>query len=234
MPEPRRWQRTSVVRHRRGVRLSRWCRSRGDPDYPLRSSRRHASNRVNRICLWRRTRGHRFADSRQHRPFHRSPWRRPAVPNHHQTGAARGPCAEGSRHSRRRHQACAAGALVRRSAQRRRAPRGARHPRAAQHAGQGRRGRHDRAAVQEQGRRNDHLPVRSDANSTATTTPTSSDTPTASRRATRSRRGRSSATWAPPAMPPKTRPHLHFAVFKLTAGKHWWEGTPIDPYDILR
>jgi murein DD-endopeptidase MepM/ murein hydrolase activator NlpD len=33
---------------------------------------------------------------------------------------------------------------------------------------------------------------------------------------------------------PKDTPHLHFAVFKLTAEKHWWEGTPIDPYDILR
>jgi len=33
---------------------------------------------------------------------------------------------------------------------------------------------------------------------------------------------------------PKNTPHLHFAVFKLTADKHWWEGTPIDPYDILR
>jgi murein DD-endopeptidase MepM/ murein hydrolase activator NlpD len=33
---------------------------------------------------------------------------------------------------------------------------------------------------------------------------------------------------------PKNTPHLHFAIFKLTAAKHWWEGTPIDPYDILR
>ena len=33
---------------------------------------------------------------------------------------------------------------------------------------------------------------------------------------------------------PKDTPHLHFAIFKLTAAKHWWEGTPIDPYDILR
>jgi murein DD-endopeptidase MepM/ murein hydrolase activator NlpD len=33
---------------------------------------------------------------------------------------------------------------------------------------------------------------------------------------------------------PKNTPHLHFAVFKLTAAKHWWEGEPIDPYDILR
>jgi murein DD-endopeptidase MepM/ murein hydrolase activator NlpD len=33
---------------------------------------------------------------------------------------------------------------------------------------------------------------------------------------------------------PKETPHLHFAVYKLTAEKRWWEGTPIDPYDILR
>jgi peptidoglycan LD-endopeptidase LytH len=33
---------------------------------------------------------------------------------------------------------------------------------------------------------------------------------------------------------PKDTPHLHFAVFRLTTAKHWWEGTPIDPYDILR
>jgi murein DD-endopeptidase MepM/ murein hydrolase activator NlpD len=33
---------------------------------------------------------------------------------------------------------------------------------------------------------------------------------------------------------PKGTPHLHFAVFKLTSAKRWWEGTPIDPYDILR
>jgi murein DD-endopeptidase MepM/ murein hydrolase activator NlpD len=33
--------------------------------------------------------------------------------------------------------------------------------------------------------------------------------------------------------PPET-PHLHFAVFKLGPEKHWWEGTPIDPYAIWR
>ncbi len=33
---------------------------------------------------------------------------------------------------------------------------------------------------------------------------------------------------------PKDTPHLHFAVFRLTAAKHWWEGTPINPYGILR
>jgi peptidoglycan LD-endopeptidase LytH len=33
---------------------------------------------------------------------------------------------------------------------------------------------------------------------------------------------------------PKETPHLHFAVFKLDDQKRWWEGTPLDPYDILR
>lgn len=33
--------------------------------------------------------------------------------------------------------------------------------------------------------------------------------------------------------PPGT-PHLHFAVFRLTGEKRWWEGTPIDPYDVLK
>jgi len=29
--------------------------------------------------------------------------------------------------------------------------------------------------------------------------------------------------------PPGT-PHLHFAVFELTAAERWWEGRPLDPY----
>ena len=33
---------------------------------------------------------------------------------------------------------------------------------------------------------------------------------------------------------PKNTPHLHFAVFRLNSEKRWWEGTPIDPYDLLR
>jgi peptidoglycan LD-endopeptidase LytH len=33
---------------------------------------------------------------------------------------------------------------------------------------------------------------------------------------------------------PKNTPHLHFAVFRLTDQKRWWEGTPLDPYEILR
>ena len=33
---------------------------------------------------------------------------------------------------------------------------------------------------------------------------------------------------------PKNTPHLHFAIFRLTEAKRWWEGTPIDPFDVLR
>jgi murein DD-endopeptidase MepM/ murein hydrolase activator NlpD len=33
--------------------------------------------------------------------------------------------------------------------------------------------------------------------------------------------------------PPGT-PHLHFAIFRLTGKKQWWDGTPIDPYEVLR
>lgn len=33
---------------------------------------------------------------------------------------------------------------------------------------------------------------------------------------------------------PKDTPHLHFAIFRMTDEKQWWEGTPIDPYYILR
>jgi murein DD-endopeptidase MepM/ murein hydrolase activator NlpD len=33
--------------------------------------------------------------------------------------------------------------------------------------------------------------------------------------------------------PPDT-PHLHFAIFRLTDEKRWWQGTAIDPYPILR
>jgi peptidoglycan LD-endopeptidase LytH len=29
-------------------------------------------------------------------------------------------------------------------------------------------------------------------------------------------------------------PHLHFAIFRLTDSKHWWQGTPLDPYGLLK
>lgn len=33
--------------------------------------------------------------------------------------------------------------------------------------------------------------------------------------------------------PPDT-PHLHFAIFRLHETKRWWEGTAVDPYEILK
>jgi murein DD-endopeptidase MepM/ murein hydrolase activator NlpD len=29
-------------------------------------------------------------------------------------------------------------------------------------------------------------------------------------------------------------PHLHFAIFRMTDAKEWWDGTPIDPFDVFR
>ena len=33
---------------------------------------------------------------------------------------------------------------------------------------------------------------------------------------------------------PRDTPHLHFAIFKLGDDKKWWQGTPIDPYSVLK
>ena len=33
---------------------------------------------------------------------------------------------------------------------------------------------------------------------------------------------------------PANTPHLHLAIFKLGPEKRWWQGTPINPYPILR
>ena len=33
---------------------------------------------------------------------------------------------------------------------------------------------------------------------------------------------------------PKDTPHLHFAIFRLTDTKHWWQGSPINPYDVFK
>lgn len=32
---------------------------------------------------------------------------------------------------------------------------------------------------------------------------------------------------------PKDTPHLHFAILRLTPAKRWWEGTPIDPFEVF-
>lgn len=33
---------------------------------------------------------------------------------------------------------------------------------------------------------------------------------------------------------PVNTPHLHFAIFKLTESRKWWQGTPIDPFAVLK
>lgn len=33
---------------------------------------------------------------------------------------------------------------------------------------------------------------------------------------------------------PRDPPHLHFAIFQMTAEKNWWQGTAIDPYSVLK
>jgi murein DD-endopeptidase MepM/ murein hydrolase activator NlpD len=33
---------------------------------------------------------------------------------------------------------------------------------------------------------------------------------------------------------PSGTPHLHFAVFELSAGQHWWQGRPLDPYLVFK
>jgi len=33
---------------------------------------------------------------------------------------------------------------------------------------------------------------------------------------------------------PRDTPHLHFAIFKMTDEKRWWQGTPLDPYSVLK
>jgi murein DD-endopeptidase MepM/ murein hydrolase activator NlpD len=33
---------------------------------------------------------------------------------------------------------------------------------------------------------------------------------------------------------PKDTPHLHFAIFVLDDDKRWWQGTPVDPFLVLK
>jgi murein DD-endopeptidase MepM/ murein hydrolase activator NlpD len=32
---------------------------------------------------------------------------------------------------------------------------------------------------------------------------------------------------------PENAPHLHFAIFRLTPEKRWWQGEPVNPYPVL-
>ena len=89
---------------------------------------------------------------------------------------------------------------------RRPAARSDRHPGAAQHAGRGGRGRHDRPAVPQQGRRHHDLSVRPDRAVLLLLRPPRALRRRAGRREAASARARSSATSARRAMPLKTRP----------------------------
>lgn len=33
---------------------------------------------------------------------------------------------------------------------------------------------------------------------------------------------------------PRNTPHLHFAVYRLTPDRRWWEGEPLNPFPLLR
>jgi peptidoglycan LD-endopeptidase LytH len=33
---------------------------------------------------------------------------------------------------------------------------------------------------------------------------------------------------------PKNTPHLHFAIFRLNEDKRWWDGEPIDPFQVFK
>lgn len=33
---------------------------------------------------------------------------------------------------------------------------------------------------------------------------------------------------------PANTPHLHFAIFRLGQDKRWWDGVPLNPYEVLR
>jgi murein DD-endopeptidase MepM/ murein hydrolase activator NlpD len=33
---------------------------------------------------------------------------------------------------------------------------------------------------------------------------------------------------------PANTPHLHFAVFELSADKRWWQGKAVDPYEVFK
>jgi murein DD-endopeptidase MepM/ murein hydrolase activator NlpD len=33
---------------------------------------------------------------------------------------------------------------------------------------------------------------------------------------------------------PPNAPHLHFAIFEMTNEKQWWNGRPVDPYEVFR
>ena len=53
------------------------------------------------------------------------------------------------------------------------------------------------------------------------------------REGTRVRRGQVIGYVGTTGNAPANTPHLHLAVFKVGPAKHWWKGTPINPYPAL-
>jgi hypothetical protein len=40
--------------------------------------------------------------------------------------------------------------------------------------------------------------------------------------------------FGPSGNAPNETPHVHFAIVRLTDKKQWWDGSPIDPYNVLK
>ena len=89
------------------------------------------------------------------------------------------------------------------------------------------------AIVRQQGRRQHRLPVRSHQQLRVLLRP-----PRALRRRAQRgrcvRRGQLLGYAGTSGNAPKMRLTCHFAIFRLTEKKQWWQGTPIDPYEVLR
>ena len=159
----------------------------------------------------------------------RPPRREPERPRPYESSAAEG---AGPPHSSRRRQTRTADAAIRTSEGGETA-RGDRHPGAPQHA---------RSEAVEDGTiarlffskagRQSPSTSSTQPRLSAITTRTWTVTPTGSPRGAPVRKGQVIGYVGTSGNAPKTRPHLHFAIFRLTDAKHWWEGTPIDPYDV--
>ena len=134
-------------------------------------------------------------------------------------------------HSGERVTRCRAHAVVR-AGPRRTGARGAGHHGAARHAGPRRRGRPvAKLFTSKPGGLTIYQfdPTQSSPTTTPTWTatrpasPKAHGAPRAGDRLRRQHRQRDPAA-----------PHLHFAIFVLGAEKHWWQGTPINPYPVFR
>ncbi|MEO7192608.1 MAG: M23 family metallopeptidase [Vicinamibacterales bacterium] len=50
----------------------------------------------------------------------------------------------------------------------------------------------------------------------------------------RVKRGQQIGTVGTSGNAPPNTPHLHFGIFLLTPARHWWQGTPLDPFEVWR